>query len=138
MIEAQDGAPGPLGRAVRNARRQRAQNGDPPLQWAIVLHRLSTLPSRNCERVRERLGQLSSKWRFALAGRLTERVAYRSLFDEGRTLIDIAAQTDAPGPSTLRAVAELSQCLVSLRLRVDDGRTALEDLRGAGDSQPEA
>ena len=135
VIEAQDGAAGPLGRAVRNARRQREQNGDPPLQWAIVLNRLSPLASRNSERVRERLNQLSSRWRFAVAGGLTERVAYRSLFDEGRTLIDSAAASQAPSESTLRALDELSQCLGSLGVHVSDGRRALDDLHAAGRSQ---
>lgn len=123
-IETAGGEVGELGWLVSSARRRRKDAGRPPFCWAVVLNRVSPLDSHHSKRVKRRLEEMSQHWSFALAGALTERIAHRTLFDEGRTLVDQAAAQSALAPSLEHGHREISSLMGALGLNTCRGRAA--------------
>ena len=120
-IEDTAGEAGALGQAVRAARQARMTRGQGDFAWALVLNRMATLSSRNRERVESRIGALAKTWTFTVAGRLTERVIYRELFENGLTLVDLFGAEDgedAAAGSALAAQRELRFLFDNLGLPV--------------------
>lgn len=125
-IEATNGEIGELGRLVASARRRRKEAGQPAFHWAVMLNRVSPLESLQSQPVRERLHTLSRIWSFALAGALTERLAHRALFDQGRTLVDQAAAQNASAPSLEHGLEEIISLLRVLGLGGPNGRQGVQ------------
>ncbi len=112
-IEDGSGAPGPLGRQIRAARKRREEANASAFHWAVVLNRAPHMASGNTDKVRNALQASAVRWGFGLAGRLCERVAFREAYDEGRTLLDKSAADEA---SIQNGYRELTQVLRNLGL----------------------
>lgn len=74
---------------VWETKKQRALRGERSgMDWFVLRNRLSTLDARNKREMERLLGELSKRIGFKVLGGLNERVIYRELFLEGRTLLD--------------------------------------------------
>ncbi len=117
VIGTADGEPGPLARAILQARADREAAGLRPLRWMVMRNRLSTLSSRNAAAVDARLRKLSRQFDFDIGPGLTERVIFRELYDEGLTLLDaMDDETVKPSLSTVAARSELRAVMENLTL----------------------
>ena len=75
-------------RMVREARQQRRLADGAQMDWVVVRNRVSTLESRNKQRMRHGLGELSARLGFRIAEPLGDRVIYREFFPRGITALD--------------------------------------------------
>jgi len=74
---------------VWSLRKNRALNGQKPIDWFIVRNRLSHIRAQNREQVETILKQLERRFAFTYLDGLSERVIYRQLFLQGLTLLDL-------------------------------------------------
>lgn len=74
---------------VWSLRKNRALNGQKPIDWFIIRNRLSHIRAKNREHVETILKQLERRFAFVYLDGLSERVIYRQLFLQGLTLLDL-------------------------------------------------
>lgn len=79
---------------VWKARQIRAASGRPPLDWLVLRNRLTTIDARNKRRVAAALANLAKRIGFRLVPGFSERVVFREMFLDGKTLIDLLADPD--------------------------------------------
>ncbi len=99
---------------VWSARQNRAVEGKAPIDWVVMRNRMSVLNARNKHKVGVALVDLSKRIGFRLIPGMSERVIFRELFLNGRTLLDLDE-----GALTLSHVAarqELRDLLQALNL----------------------
>ena len=93
-------APGIYTRLIWRQNNHRAGLGRPPLRWIVVRNRLTHINDRNKVEVAALLAQLAKQFDFRLTPGFGERVIFRELFREGRTLLDgpeeAVAASDTP------------------------------------------
>jgi chromosome partitioning protein len=107
---------------VREARQQRRLIDGVQLDWVVVRNRVSTLGSRNKERMARGLGELAIRLGFRIAEPLGDRVIYRELFPRGTTVLDPLDEKTLgirPTLSHMTAQSELMSLLETLRLPID-------------------
>ena len=75
--------------SVFEARKRRALERKPPLNWFVVKNRLSNADNRNRHVLDEVLEQLAKRLNFQVLPPLRERVIYRELFLKGLTMLDL-------------------------------------------------
>ena len=88
-------APGIYTKLIRRQNAHRAGLGRPPLRWIVVRNRLTHINDRNKIEVAELLAQLAKHFNFQLTPGFGERVIFRELFREGRTLLDAPEEAAA-------------------------------------------
>lgn len=103
---------------VWESRKLRLVGGKKPLDWIVTRNRLSTLDSRNNQRVNSALTALQKRIMFRYVPGLTERVIYRELFPKGLTLLDMKKVGDMGKIQTSHIAAryELKNLVESLNL----------------------
>ena len=109
--------------AVREARRQRRQTDNSILDWIVVRNRMSTITSRNEQKIDSCLRNLSIQLGFRLADGISERVVFREFFPIGLTALDDFEEHvlgTRPTLSHLSARQEIRQLLGALRLPTDE------------------
>jgi chromosome partitioning protein len=110
-------------RMVREARQQRRLADGAQLDWVVVRNRVSSLESRNMQRIARGLGELATRLGFRIAEPLRDRVIYREFFPRGITALDkpdpktLGAR---PVPSHAMARKELVSLLEALKLPIDE------------------
>ena len=117
---------------VREARRRRASAGGTILDWVLVRNRLSSIRSRNEQRVHESLRLLGTDLGFRLIDGIAERVVYRELFPHGLTVLDnpFAHLPDVSARgSHVAARADIERLVGNLDLPLDDRLSAREEAR---------
>ena len=110
-------------RMVREARQQRRLADGVRMDWVVVRNRLSTLGSRNRERIVKGLNELAVRLGFRGADGLAERVIYREFFPRGLTALDdLDERTLGARPSLSHVTArhELLGLIETLRLPIDE------------------
>lgn len=71
------------------AKKIKAQRGDSSsIEWIVVKNRISGAQSANAQKISEILNSLSQKLGFIISPGLCERVIFRELFREGKTVFD--------------------------------------------------
>jgi chromosome partitioning protein len=102
-------APGVYTKLIRRQNDRRAGLGRPPLKWVVLRNRLTHIGDRNKVEVAELLALLAERFGFDLVPGFGERVVFRQLFRDGRTLLDApdAALEGAARPSHLSAYWEI-------------------------------
>jgi chromosome partitioning protein len=105
---------------VWESRKKRASSSRRPIDWIVLRNRtsVSKIEAKNKQRVGEALRTLSTRIGFRMAPGLSERVIYRELFPQGRTLLDLLSQTgeDEVSVSHLAARQELRDLFITLKL----------------------
>jgi chromosome partitioning protein len=105
---------------VWESRKKRASSSRRPIDWIVLRNRtsVSKIEAKNKQRVGEALRTLSTRIGFRLAPGLSERVIYRELFPQGRTLLDLLDQSgeDEVSVSHLAARQELRDLFITLKL----------------------
>jgi len=116
--------------SVRDARRERRQADNAILDWVVVRNRMSTITSRNEQRVAACLRNLSMKLGFRLADGISERVIFREFFPVGLTAVDDLDERVLGGRPTLSHLSarhEIRALISALRLPIDEvGRKRAE------------
>ncbi|MDD9909863.1 MAG: AAA family ATPase [Ahrensia sp.] len=110
---------------VREARRQRFLADDGLLDWIVVRNRLSSLVSRNQQKLRGCVTQLSMQLGYRVADGISERVIFREYFPLGLTALDNMDEVNPDGEirstsSHVAAREEVAKLVGMLRLPVDD------------------
>ncbi|MCB1754551.1 MAG: AAA family ATPase [Gammaproteobacteria bacterium] len=103
---------------VWESRKQRTLYGKKALDWVVMRNRISTLSTRNMQRVHQAIEELQKKIAFRYVPGLSERVVYRELFPKGLTLMDIS-ELKAEEKNNMSHVAarfEIKQLVQSLKL----------------------
>ncbi len=105
---------------VWESRKRRAAVSRLPIDWIVLRNRTSAskIEAKNKQRVGEALRTLSTRIGFRIAPGLSERVIYRELFPQGRTLLDLISQNgeDEVSISHLAARQELRDLFITLKL----------------------
>jgi chromosome partitioning protein len=104
---------------IREARSQRLQAGQGPIDWVVLRNRLSVLGSRNKRLVGDSLQELSLKLDFRCIEGLAERVIFREFYLRGLTALDEIDETTLgarPTLSHITARQEVENLLNALRL----------------------
>jgi chromosome partitioning protein len=124
--------------AVRSARRERRQADAAILDWIVVRNRMSSISSRNEQKIEGCLKNLSMQLGFRMADGISERVVFREFFPIGLTALDDFEEHvlgTKPTLSHLSARQEIRQLLGALRLPVDElGRKRAETRRRYAES----
>jgi chromosome partitioning protein len=110
-------------RMVRESRQQRRLADGAQLDWVVVRNRVSSLGSRNMQRVARGLNELALRLGFRIAEPLGDRVVYRELYPRGITALDpLDEKTLGARPSLSHAMArrELTSLLETLKLPIDE------------------
>ncbi len=104
--------------AVWESRKQRTLYKKNPLDWIVMRNRISTLNTRNMQRVHAAIEGLQTRIDFRYVPGLSERVVYRELFPKGLTLLDISAlkAEEKSNMSHVAARFEIRQLIESLNL----------------------
>ena len=108
---------------VREARQQRRLADGVQMDWVVVRNRLSTLDSRNKQRIIKGLTDLATRLGFRSGNALAERLVYREFFPRGLTALDDLDEKTLgtrPSLSHLTARHELINLLDTLRLPLDE------------------
>ncbi len=100
---------------VWESRKQRTLYGKQALDWVVLRNRISSLSSRNMQRVHSAIQELQKKVSFRYVPGLTERVVYRELFPKGLTLIDLKEEQKS-NMSHIAARFEIKQLVNDLNL----------------------
>lgn len=81
---------------VWDSRKRKAMAARRPIDWVVMRNRMAAgrIDARNKVRMGDALHALSGRVGFRLAPGLSERVAFRELFPQGLTLLDVAARDD--------------------------------------------
>jgi chromosome partitioning protein len=112
---------------VWESRKRRAAVSRRPIDWIVLRNRtsVSKIEAKNKQRVGEALRTLSTRIGFRLAPGLSERVIYRELFPQGRTLLDLmdASNEDEVSLSHVAARQELRDLFITLKLPGFEGET---------------
>jgi len=115
---------------VREARRQRRIVDNGLLDWIVVRNRMSSLDTRNQQKLYGCIKELSLRLGFRIADGISERVIFREYFPMGLTALDDlgnAALDGKPTVSHLSARQEIRKLIRSLRLPIDEqGRRRAE------------
>jgi chromosome partitioning protein len=107
---------------VWESRKRKATADRRPIDWIVLRNRTSTsrIEAKNKQKVGEALRILSTRIGFRLAPGLSERVIYRELFPQGRTLLDFmdkpGGTDDEVSVSHLAARQELRDLFITLKL----------------------
>jgi chromosome partitioning protein len=110
-------------RMVREARQQRRLADGAQLDWVVVRNRVSSLESRNMQRVARGLGEMALRLGFRVAEPLHDRVIYRELYPRGITAVDkLDEKMLGARPTVSHAMArqEVMVLLETLKLPIDE------------------
>ena len=120
-------------RAVRDARRERRQSDSTVIDWVVLRTRMSSISSRNEQRIETCLQDLATELGFRGADGIGERTVYRELFPFGLTVLDEPEDKASGGtasPSQLAARQEIRALMSTLKLPTDvAGRNRAEARR---------
>jgi chromosome partitioning protein len=117
-------------RMVRESRQQRRLADGAQMDWVVVRNRISSLESRNKQRIARGIGELAVRLGFRVADPLGDRVIYRELFPRGITALDPLDEKTLgtrPTLSHVTARQELMSLVETLKLPIDErarGRAA--------------
>ncbi|MDN2564725.1 division plane positioning ATPase MipZ [Aquibium sp. A9E412] len=109
--------------AVREARRERRRTDGTVLDWVVLRNRMSSITSRNEQKIDRCLRDLSMQLGFRIADGISERVIFREFFPIGLTALDDFEEHvlgSKPTLSHLAARQEIRQLLSALRLPTDE------------------
>ena len=109
-------------RMVREARQQRRLVDGVMMDWVVVRNRVSTLDSRNKQRIGKGLSELAVRLGFRMAEPLGDRVIYRELFPRGITALDTLDEKTLgtrPTLSHVTAQKEVMALVETLKLPFD-------------------
>jgi chromosome partitioning protein len=109
-------------RMVREARQQRRLVDGIQMDWVVVRNRVSSLESRNKQRMVRGINELAVRLGFRIAEPLGDRLIYRELFPRGITALDTLDEKTLgmrPTLSHLTAQKELMSLIETLRLPID-------------------
>ena len=116
--------------SVREARRERRNTDSAILDWVVVRNRISSIGSRNEQKVDACLRELGMKLGFRIAEGILERTIFREFFPIGLTALDDFEEHvlgTRPTLSHLAARQEIRHLISALRLPMDDlGRRRAE------------
>lgn len=118
--------------SVRDARRQRRQADNRILDWIVVRNRMSSISSRNEQKIDACLRNLSMQLGFRLADGISERVVFREFFPIGLTALDEFEEhllNHKPTLSHLAARQEIRHLVSALRLPIDEFGRRRSDAR---------
>lgn len=118
--------------SVRDARRQRRQADNRILDWIVVRNRMSSIRSRNEQKIDACLRNLSMQLGFRLADGISERVVFREFFPIGLTALDEFEEhllNHKPTLSHLAARQEIRHLVSALRLPIDEFGRRRSDAR---------
>ncbi|MGH6768073.1 MAG: division plane positioning ATPase MipZ [Xanthobacteraceae bacterium] len=110
-------------RMVRESRQQRRLADGAQMDWLVVRNRVSSLESRNKQRIAKGIGELAVRLGFRIAGPLGDRVIYRELFPRGITALDALDEKTLgtrPTLSHVTARRELMSLIEMLKLPIDE------------------
>ena len=110
-------------RMVREARMQRRTVDGGRIDWIVVRNRLSTLGSRNRDRIASGLSELAMRIGFRTTDGLAERVVYREFFPRGLTAVDNLDEKTLGTRSSLSHLAareEIVGLMKTLKLPLDE------------------
>jgi chromosome partitioning protein len=82
--------------SVWDGRKQRAASGLSSIDWVVIRNRISTIHSKNRQRMDAALQSLQKRIAFRYVSGLSDRVIYRELFLKGLTLLDLKEIDDGP------------------------------------------
>lgn len=82
-------APSHYTRMVWEQNNHRVVQGKPPIDWIVMRNRLTHIEARNKREIAALLELLGQRIGFRLAAGLGERVIYRELYHQGRTVFDL-------------------------------------------------
>lgn len=108
--------------SVRDARRYRRSQGDGILDWIVVRNRMSSISSRNEQRVDRCLRELSMRLGFRFANGIAERVIFRESFFKGLTALDEISSVNGGNSisiSHLTARNEVRALISAMKLPID-------------------
>src|SRR5207302_7591976 len=108
---------------AREARQQRRLADGVAMDWVVVRNRLSSVDSRNKQRIIKGLTDLATRLGFRSGNALAERLVYREFFPRGLTALDDLDEKTLgtrPSLSHLTARHELISLLDTLRLPLDE------------------
>lgn len=103
---------------VWEQRKQRAMRGQKPTDWVVMRNRLSSINAKNKEEMERIIGVLSKRLSFRVAQGFGERVIFRELFLQGRTLLDLENAGQLISLSHVAARQELRSLLEVLNLPI--------------------
>jgi chromosome partitioning protein len=109
-------------RMVREARQQRRLVDGVLMDWVVVRNRVSSLDSRNKQRIGRGLNELAVRLGFRVAGPLGDRVIYRELFPRGISALDTLDEKTLGTRPTLAHVTaqkEIMGLIETLKLPID-------------------
>jgi chromosome partitioning protein len=110
-------------RMVREARQQRRLVDGVLMDWVVVRNRVSSLDSRNKQRIGKGLSELAVRLGFRMAEPLGDRVIYRELFPRGITALDTLDEKTLgtrPTLSHVTAQKEIMGLVEMLKLPIDE------------------
>ena len=105
--------PGCFGQTVASLRKERLAREMERIEWIVVKNRVRTAEKRHIGRVDDALEKLSIAHDFRIGRGLTERVAFRELFQFGLTHLDLGLIPDMirPQQSSRKEIASLLEDL---------------------------
>jgi chromosome partitioning protein len=109
-------------RMVRECRQQRRLADGVQMDWVVVRNRVSSLDSRNKQRIGKGLGELALRLGFRVADPLGDRVIYRESFPRGITAVDNLDEKTLgtrPTLSHITARQEIMNLMEALKLPLD-------------------
>ena len=84
-----------------------------PIDWLVITNRLPNVATRVHRSVMDILRQLSTRLGFRILPPFHERVIFRALFLEGRTVLDLtSADANAPQPQNMASARDEIEALV--------------------------
>jgi chromosome partitioning protein len=108
---------------VKEARLHRRLVDGACMDWVVVRNRMSTIGSRNRERIARGLDDMSKRLGFRIADGLAERVVYREMFPRGLTALDnldVPTLGTRPTLSHVTARTEVQALVDTLKLTLDE------------------
>jgi chromosome partitioning protein len=110
-------------RMVRESRQQRRLADGIQMDWVVVRNRVSSLGSRNKQRIGKGLAELAARLGFRIAEPLGDRVIFREFFPRGITALDSLDERTLgtrPTLSHITAQRELMSLIEALKLPIDE------------------
>ena len=111
------GKPSFYSEMVWESRKKKAIREKRGLDWVVMRNRLSSISSRNKNRLHDALKALAARVGFRVAPGFSERVIYKEMFPHGLTLLDLGQdQETSMTLSHIAAKQELRDLLIVLKL----------------------
>jgi chromosome partitioning protein len=75
------------------AKKKKAERSKTPINWIVLKNRMTGAKSSNSDNIDQLLIQMSKKLGFTLANGMCERIIFRELFKDGKTVFDDESQS---------------------------------------------